>query len=66
MRILLFLFFIVIFHAFIQSDAQIISQSVTTVNGYASAPQTRGGSLLTFSDIIRQKTEGNQVQQVRC
>uniref|UniRef100_A0A914YP54 Uncharacterized protein n=1 Tax=Panagrolaimus superbus TaxID=310955 RepID=A0A914YP54_9BILA len=74
----LILFFLLPFVTFIiftsllfisDTDAQIISQSVTTINDYVQSNQNHrsiGGSFLTFSEIIRQKTNGNQVQQCPC
>lgn len=62
-----------VFTSFISiTFGQIISQSVTTtLDDYVQSNannnnnrRTIGGSYLTFSEIIRQKTNGNQVQQV--
>ncbi|KAH7719040.1 CBN-PQN-37 protein [Aphelenchoides avenae] len=42
---------------------QIVSQSVTKFSEYATPAQ---GSLLSFMELVRQRSQGNQVQQCPC
>ena len=45
-------------------DCQIISQSVAKVGYSKVAPTVFGQSILSFPEIIRQRSGGNQIPQV--
>uniref|UniRef100_A0A7E4ZRM6 Uncharacterized protein n=1 Tax=Panagrellus redivivus TaxID=6233 RepID=A0A7E4ZRM6_PANRE len=47
-------------------SAQLLSQSTTAFATYARPGVTPGGSLLSFNEILRQRTEGVEVKQCPC
>uniref|UniRef100_A0A7E4ZYN4 Uncharacterized protein n=1 Tax=Panagrellus redivivus TaxID=6233 RepID=A0A7E4ZYN4_PANRE len=47
-------------------SAQLLSQSTTAFAAYARPGITPGGSLLSFNEILRQRTEGVEVKQCPC
>lgn len=53
--------FLLLLLTFSIAQCQIVSQSVTKFNEYATPAQS---TMLSFLDLVRQRSQGNQVQQV--